>query len=667
MDFVQDPVRRTDRTRRFLKRRVSSVTLITGTCLVLATLLALFPRAITNSITLWFALLFVFVLPGFLLDRILFPAEFPWSVTRLPALFVYSLALFALPATILQFLGADLDTFRTTYVLILWLLGVAFFVRARGQPVEQAKYGEREIVVEIILVVLGVAAAIVIANGPRDTDDWTYLAVLQEFLVRGHIATINADQARYSLRYTFHVWLYLQAFVARWLGVDVVTLVREVLPLLLAPLSLLSLYAWGKEFFGRLGAGLVTVLVQLVIYVTFAQADGWGRGFFARVAQDKFLVWLVILPVALQFFWRFISSGTETRKGDISWTNLLAYGLALVAMVWVHPIGLVQVLLAVGGFALINLLQRNRVSLRRWALIGLTSAPVFLAPLVIHAITPGPIFSVTAPDVKALLRLSEGRLALQPPFYISDPSLFDNPIIMFALALVPLLVFRLRTDRRAQFLFGSTLLPLALLFNPYTAWVLGQAITPWQLWRLTWSIPAALLITDILVQIVDRSRSSATILAGRYLRFTIAYLLFAGIGALVVSNLNLERSVSYLQKSHGLDAQVEDMMRAMPRFVTVPSIVLVPRDLSRLPPAFSLNTQPISLVAHAPEDPMGSEIDRFYQEDATSDWSQQFLDFYKVNFILVPKGAALDRQMRADSESFVQRYSNDKYELFEVQ
>lgn len=667
MDLVQDPIRRTDRTRRFLEPRASSITLITGTALVLATLLALFPHAISNSITFWFALVFVFVFPGFLLDRILFPAEFPWAVSRLPALFVYSLALFAVPATLLQFLGAELDAFRFVYVLILWVLSAVCLARTWGQPVAQAKFAEKEIIVEIILLVLGVIAAMVIANGPRDTDDWTYLAVLQEFIGRGHIATINADQARYSLRYTFHVWLYLQAFLARWIGVDIVTLVREVLPLLLAPLSLLSLYAWGKEFFGRLGAGFLTVIVQLLIYVTFAQADGWGRGFFARVAQDKFLVWLVILPVALQFFWRFISRGTEARKNDISWTTLVAYGMALVAMVWVHPIGLVQLLLAIGGFALINLLQRSRISLRRWALIGLTSVPVFLAPLVIHAITPESIFSITAPAVKALLRLSAGRLVLQPPFYIADPSLFENPIIIFALALVPLLVFRLRSDRRAQFLFGSTVVTLALVFNPYTAWVLGQAITPWQLWRLTWGIPVALLVTDLVVQIAGSIGASASVPATRYSRAAIAYLVVAGIGALLLSNLNLERSVSYLRKPHALDAQLEDVMRALPRVVTDPSIVLVPRDLTRLPAAFSLNAQPISMVAHAPEDPMGAEIDKFYSGDAESDKSQQFLDFYNVNYILVPKGTPLEKQLRADRTNFNERYRNERYALYEVQ
>src|SRR5262249_35910584 len=96
------------------------------------------------------------------------------------------------------------------------------------------------------------------------------------------------------------------------------------------------------------------------------------------------------------------------------------------------------------------------------------------------------------------MRLSGGRLLFQPPFYQLDPTLVAQPLILISFVLLILFANRLRQDVRVQFLWGATLLPLALLFNPYTARILGEMLTPWQLWRMTWGLPAAFVITEAL-------------------------------------------------------------------------------------------------------------------------------------------------------------------------
>src|SRR4030095_2508844 len=72
-----------------------------------ATLLAYAPDRIPRPLTLIPGLFFVFLFPGSLREKILLPSTREISLTRLPAFFVFSLAVWAIPATALRFLGGD--------------------------------------------------------------------------------------------------------------------------------------------------------------------------------------------------------------------------------------------------------------------------------------------------------------------------------------------------------------------------------------------------------------------------------------------------------------------------------------------------------------------------------------------------------------------------------
>ena len=71
-----------------------------------ATLLAVAPTLLPAFLAIPLGVLFVFFLPGYWFEKILFPTQNERSLTRLPAFFVFSLALWALPATALHDLFA---------------------------------------------------------------------------------------------------------------------------------------------------------------------------------------------------------------------------------------------------------------------------------------------------------------------------------------------------------------------------------------------------------------------------------------------------------------------------------------------------------------------------------------------------------------------------------
>lgn len=625
---------------------------------LLATLLAFAPAVFPAPFATALGLFFVFLYPGYLLDKIFKLDLQQGQFARLPIFFVFSLAIWAIPATLLQLVGANWFAFRVVFVVTLWVLTVAAFrqnrkvssftsFRTSSFTFDASRFSF--LVPQLILALVGLLITFLVWRGPRDADDWGYLQVTQQLMGSAQFQILAASEARYSIRYAFHVWIFLQAFLGEWLNADVAQLVRDVLPALLTPLALLSFYAWAKTFFGNTRAALVAVAIQLLIYVTSANADGWGRGFFVRSAQDKFLVWLIILPIAFSFAWNFL------REGKLR--QWFAYGVAVIAGLWVHPVSLFLLVLALGGFALFNFLARAPFARKRWLLLLLASAPALLSPLVIRATTLPSVFRVDTPDVEAYVRLSEGRLLFQPPFYIADPALVANAFILLSLFVLMLTAARVRQDARVQFLWGSTLVPLALVFNPFTARLLGEMLTPWQLWRITWLMPAAFVLTDFLFH-------ARAMFQTRRVAFAFALVLALG-AAFALTNMNLARSFRNFSEDHALAAPVQDMLLTLKNNLDAPANVLLPRDITRYAPAYTHRAVVLSNDAQKPEDTRGQQIDRFYEPNADPKFLNAFLDFWEIDFVVVENGTLQDAFLKTHPRArFL--YANEALTLYEL-
>src|SRR5919202_1741843 len=119
--------------------------------------------------------------------------------------------------------------------------------------------------------------------------------------------------------------------------------------------------------------------------------------------------------------------------------------------------------------------MRDRVLTKRWLAATIWIPVAAAVALAYKFATTSFFFSTEDPKVSIYVEQSAKRLILgPPPLYMAHPNLIMTPLILFAIALLPLLIPYLRKDRRAQFLWGATLLPLAVVYNPFSAWLLGQ-------------------------------------------------------------------------------------------------------------------------------------------------------------------------------------------------
>jgi hypothetical protein len=74
-------------------------------------------------------------------------------------------------------------------------------------------------------------------------------------------------------------------------------------------ISLFAFYALAWELFENHQAALTAVILQLLLYLTSISSHDWiGQGFFTRITEVKYLVWLVLLPVALSLLLRHIKT-----------------------------------------------------------------------------------------------------------------------------------------------------------------------------------------------------------------------------------------------------------------------------------------------------------------------------------------------------------------------
>jgi tetratricopeptide (TPR) repeat protein len=84
--------------------------------------------------------------------------------------------------------------------------------------------------------------------------------------------------------------------------------------------------------------------------------------------------------------------------------------------------------------------------------------------------------------------------------YMSDVTLLSHPFVIISICLSPLLLKYFLRRKTARYLFGALVIPLVLLYNPWTATLIGSFITATQLWRLSWSFPIALILAYVFYQ-----------------------------------------------------------------------------------------------------------------------------------------------------------------------
>lgn len=435
------------------------------------------------------------IAPGWLVQRALVRGWPMGFVERVALALVFSVALAAVPGLLALSLHWSLQWFAVAYALLASAAGGLSLLWSQEEEEESEAAGPQSRFSNTPLLVIVALAALAIASSPwwagdklaRDSDDWVYLGYVNEYL---HADGIDASEAPSGggsyQRMRANVWVVQQALLADAADVEPEGLLMSYLPPLLILLALAGTYTLAMGLFRNATVALLAVIVQLgYALLDLSPHEGYGRNLLLRIGEDKMVAAFVLLPLGLLLATRFVAG----RNGRL-FLAVVATGLALVV---VHPLGLLFLGMAVGGFALVR-----AASMRTWE--PLLSAVMVLAPLAaLGGIAAGYLSQedavVTGPfDSRLLFREEIHVVQVSSNLSMGNFHLVLHPLMLAALALAPLLWWRSRRDAGSQLLLGVTLTFALLFFFPPLATELGKKMSWTAVWRMTWIVPVGVIL-----------------------------------------------------------------------------------------------------------------------------------------------------------------------------
>ena len=640
----------------------------------------------------------LFMIPGALLSGLIRDRGLS-GAARIPAAFAFSAGIFGLSGIPLLVLHRSIEEYLVLCGIILATSLLFLALRALGwkgaakddseSPESPGSFGARLSVywpwIPFLVLAGALAYASVIKTHALEEDVWAYLANVQEFVNAESLASYNpyfgGEYNRFS-RMMINGWLLEQAALARVSGVDPVEMTFGYLMPAMVVLSLLATYALAKTVIGSETGAVITgclLAVLFLVSLTTPMAQSLltpGGEFIRHVAEDKYVARFVFVPVALAL--AILTLKTRRLR------YLLLFAFLCPSVATVHPLGLVFIGLPVAGLGLLHLLFNLR-DRGAWGYVG----GLGLSLLVVGG-PPTAYLAATGSSLLQRLESLDDRVAstLVSGFiyydqiqqvgdrYIVDPALLLNPAVLAAYVLgAPFLVLRLQKSPAAQLLLGTLLLMPVVCFVPPIAGPIAEAIGPMILPRLAWPIPlAAVLVLGWMLweglAYLGTRLSAAEPRVERLAGLLLApFLVLCGLIAAAPSSIAQVETAD--QSGEVPEEEVscsEPVFAWMEEGLPAQSTVLAPDEENS---CIMARTSSVDILSYREQKPGKNEfkvIQKRFYASATLDTDMiRALQYYEVDYVMLPRDDQLGEQMRHRPESFTEvEIPGDRYVLYEV-
>lgn len=622
------------------------------------------PEVLPLALAACLAAMIVFMMPGLLVYLRLGSNKAIVWLDMIPISWTVSLALWGIPAIVLRLHISGLALgYATISLLCMGLVMLA--VRHRGSC-RHVRQNPRSSVgyYALIVIVVGIAVLTLagIANAARDGDDWSALANMTRYL-------IAPDSVFPQGRLEYTSWLPLTSLLTWAVGISPFDLLNTYLPLLIAPIAFLAFTMLARRVtsdaetsFFVLGLFLVSLLVDL------PDRDSEGYSFLVRLAQDKMVVRFIIYPVSMTLLLRYLDDGNKSDAG-------LACLASLCASLVHQAIFLILLLNWAGLLFVHYVVNPNRSTLVRVIRSGALLVPGTLFAFFIWLQSPMEDLGLGGTTItsRSMLHLStviDHRLFFwDPTTYSAHPALLMKPIPILGLIFLIPGLSKIRSNSGVQFAAATMLLPLALIYIPYTAGLLGRVMTPWLLYRVTWQLPSVLIIGWT----VSKSRGW---LASKFtprlpwLSNTESLLLPLSLTVITaftvwktgfIPGLHLQSPVGYDVTLAGFDTERSEVVGLVNTYVPKGAMVLVENHLATPVRALSPVETPVFRGVG-----MASEVNAFYEPGFLKEQHLHLLEDIGADFVLVRVGSRLESQLNDLQEVFSAVASSQLYSLFRV-
>ncbi|TCJ20680.1 tetratricopeptide repeat protein [Rubrobacter taiwanensis] len=513
-------------------------------------------------------------------------------------------------------------------------------------------------------------------------DIWVYLAYVREFLTTdrlGFYYPYTGAEAEFS-RLSINGWL-LEISTLAWVsGIDPVDLMLTYLSPAMIVAALLAVYALARTILGSETGALLAGTLTGLFFLIYLKSSLFTPGgeFIARIAEDKYVARFLFLPVALALGILFLRERTLLM--------LALFTFVCWSVVAVHPMGIMFIGIAVGGFALVHLVTNPR----EWAPtvhLGTAVLSIGFPPAFYLLMTGNPLMrrlDTANPAVREQLletwQRQDRLIETGAGTYIADPSLFTNPVILAAYAVgVPFLLWR--SEGAAKWLLGTMLLSPALIYVPPVATLIGDRIGPWLLFRLAWPAYLAALVTLgwVCYELLRFARSRAERHRGLRELSPFVPLIFATVAAAAAAP-SAAAGIGTLDRPENLAQDqtscADPAFRWMQGVIDTPSLVLAPEAESGCLAAYSGEANVVSFRSRLDDDglqdareqvPANARFVReFYGSGVMDERALRFMQNQKVRYVLLPVNSELGTQLEHLPGFTKLEAPGDRYRLYEV-
>ncbi len=460
----------------------------------------------------------VFILPGFLLDRVAGIKQLSGaaSVEGLARAFAISVGLFGVLGLVADIIGRPLAD--VIVVLLAFGTAIAFLPQGLGRPALDSVSLEASTTGPAleapawplwtkIAIGLAVVLLVAMAAGGENIarDRMWYLAYISRIPID---PTVNWREpffgiARWPFRFVDNAWIFSLGVWKALGNLPGIFFFERILPVLLAPLVVFAWLGLSRSVFtspARAVGGLLGTLAILTAtrFPFFSPSE---YAFFNRVSEDKFVACLILAPICLSMLIDYLRS--RRRAGFFAPPAL---ALALAGLALSHALVYLSFLICM-VFVVALLALRGELK-RPWRLFAgacaaaLAALPAGLigmhavhqavktiAPLVLYRHFP------THPVVRSHLRM-ERLLDFQPGGPIVAPHLLADPLLLTALAGL-LLAFVYRRKFWGGFILVTALPALLISFTPFLAPAFGSFVLPWMIYRELWAVPFGFMLAVV--------------------------------------------------------------------------------------------------------------------------------------------------------------------------
>jgi tetratricopeptide (TPR) repeat protein len=637
----------------------------------------------------------LFLIPGALLSGLIVDKDLS-GAAQIPTAFVFSVGVFGLSSIPMLLLHRSINEYLVLCGIILAAALVILAVRAFGLREDTIANADRPrsfgALLSIywawipFLILAGALAyaSVTKAHGPEE-DVWAYLANVRDFSNAGSLALYDpyfGGEIRGFSRMVINGWLLEQAALSRVSGIDPVEMLFGYLTPTLVILSLLATYALAKAVIGSetgavLTGGLLAVLFLVCLTTPIAQSLLTPGGeFIGRVTEDKYVARFVFVPVALAL------AVLALKRRRLRYLLLFAFVCPSVAVV--HPLGLVFIGLPVAGLGLLHLVFNLR-DRGAWEYVGGLGLAVFAVggPPTLYLLATGSslLQRMDSMAPATATTLTQGlsyydQIQAVGDQYIVDPVFLLNTAVFAAYVLgAPFLVLRVRESVAAQLLLGTLLLVPVLCFVPPISGFVAAVIGPWILPRLAWPIPLAAVIVLGWLLWEGLTFVAARLGRGESQTERLAALLLAPVVVLCALLAAAPSSVAQIRSAdESEEVPREEVSCSDPVFawmesgLPASSTVLAPEAensciMARASTADILNYR----KQKTGRNEFKVILERFYNSPTLDTDMIRALQYYGVEYVMLPTDEDLGEQMKHRPQSFAEvEIPGYRYALYEV-